>query len=129
MGLPSVIEAALLPGLVGWGRTREMLLTGAIYSAADALAMRFVQKVVPAAGLDAAIEPWLAAIRHAKPAAVRVTEGAHQSLGAGVAAGGDLRRHRCALRGLQDRRAAGSHHRILRRQEEAQVVTKGNAPA
>jgi enoyl-CoA hydratase/carnithine racemase len=71
MGLPSVIEAALLPGLVGWGRTREMLLTGAVYSAADALAMRFVEKVVPAAGLDAAIEPWLAAIRHAKPAAVR----------------------------------------------------------
>jgi enoyl-CoA hydratase/carnithine racemase len=71
MGLPSVIEAALLPGLVGWGRTREMLLTGAVYSAADALAMRFVEKVVPAADLDAAIEPWLAAIRHAKPAAVR----------------------------------------------------------
>ena len=33
MGLPSVIEAALLPGLIGWGRTREMLLTGAMYSA------------------------------------------------------------------------------------------------
>ena len=33
MGLPSVIEAALLPGLIGWGRTREMLLTGAVYSA------------------------------------------------------------------------------------------------
>ena len=32
MGLPSVIEAALLPGLIGWGRTREMLLTGAIFS-------------------------------------------------------------------------------------------------
>ena len=28
MGIPSVIEAALLPGLIGWGRTREMLLTG-----------------------------------------------------------------------------------------------------
>ena len=27
MGIPSVIEAALLPGLIGWGRTREMLLT------------------------------------------------------------------------------------------------------
>lgn len=71
MGLPSVIEAALLPGLIGWGRTREMLLTGATYSAAEALAIRFVEKVVPAAELDAAIEPWLAAIHHAKPAAVR----------------------------------------------------------
>ncbi len=26
MGLPSVIEAALLPGLIGWGMTREILL-------------------------------------------------------------------------------------------------------
>jgi enoyl-CoA hydratase/carnithine racemase len=71
MGLPSVIEAALLPGLIGWGRTREMLLTGALYSAAEALAMGFIEKVVPAAELDAAIEPWLAAICHAKPQAVR----------------------------------------------------------
>ena len=71
MGLPSVIEAALLPGLIGWGRTREMLLTGATYSATEALAMQFVEKVVPGADLDAAIEPWLAAICHAKPAAVR----------------------------------------------------------
>ena len=38
MGLPSVIEAALLPGLIGWGRTREMLLTGILYSAREALA-------------------------------------------------------------------------------------------
>ena len=49
MGLPSVIEAALLPGLIGWGRTREMLLTGVLYSAREALAMGLVQKVVPAA--------------------------------------------------------------------------------
>jgi len=71
MGLPSVIEAALLPGLVGWGKTREMLLTGALFGAGDALAMGFVQKVVPAAELDAAVDDWLAAIGHAKPEAVR----------------------------------------------------------
>jgi enoyl-CoA hydratase/carnithine racemase len=71
MGLPSVIEAALLPGLIGWGRTREMLLTGVLFSAAEALAMGFVQKAVPAAGLDAAIEPWIAGICRATPEAVR----------------------------------------------------------
>ena len=71
MGLPSVIEAALLPGLIGWGRTREMLLTGAMFSAAEALAMGFVQKAVPASDLDAAIEHWLAAICRATPAAIR----------------------------------------------------------
>ncbi len=71
MGIPSVIEAALLPGLIGWGRTREMLLTGVLYSAAEALAMGFVQKSVPAAQLDAAIDPWLAGIVRATPEAVR----------------------------------------------------------
>jgi len=71
MGLPSVIEAALLPGLVGWGRTREMLLTGAMFSAAEALAMGFVQKAVPAGELDAAVDHWVAAICRATPEAVR----------------------------------------------------------
>jgi enoyl-CoA hydratase len=71
MGIPSVIEAALLPGLIGWGRTREMLLTGVLYSAAEALAMGFVQKSVPAAQLDAAVDPWLAGIVRATPEAVR----------------------------------------------------------
>ena len=71
MGLPSVIEAALLPGLIGWGKTREMLLTGAMYSAPEALAMGFVQKAVPAAELDAAVDHWLGAVCRATPAAVR----------------------------------------------------------
>ena len=71
MGIPSVIEAALLPGLIGWGRTREMLITGALISAAEALAMGLVQKVAPAADLDAAVEAWLAAICAAQPRAVR----------------------------------------------------------
>ena len=71
MGIPSVIEAALLPGLIGWGRTREMLLTGAMVSAAEALAMGLVQKVAPAAGLDAAVEAWIDPICRAPPEAVR----------------------------------------------------------
>jgi enoyl-CoA hydratase/carnithine racemase len=71
MGLPSVIEAALLPGLIGWGRTREMLLTGEMFSAGDALTMGFVQKVAPAERLDEAIDHWLTAICRAAPEAVR----------------------------------------------------------
>jgi len=71
MGLPSVIEAALLPGLIGWGRTREMLLTGAMYSAAEALTMGFLQKIAAPADLDAAVEDWLAAICRATPDAIR----------------------------------------------------------
>lgn len=71
MGIPSVIEAALLPGLIGWGRTREMLLTGVLYSAKEAREIGFVQKVAPLTELDAAIEPWLEGIFRATPEAVR----------------------------------------------------------
>jgi enoyl-CoA hydratase/carnithine racemase len=36
LGIPSVIEAALLPALVGWGRTRHMLLLGESFGATEA---------------------------------------------------------------------------------------------
>jgi enoyl-CoA hydratase len=72
VGLPSVIEAALLPGLIGWGRTREMLLTGELSTAAEAQAMGFVQKTVAAGELDAAVEHWVAAICRAGPEAIRL---------------------------------------------------------
>ena len=71
MGLPSVIEAALLPGQIGWGRTREILLTGENFSAAEALTMGFVGKVAPAADLDAAVDSWLDSICRAGPEAIR----------------------------------------------------------
>ena len=71
MGLPSVIEAALLPGLIGWGKTREILLTGETFGAAAAHAMGFVQKVVAPAALDDAVAHWLGLITRAAPTAIR----------------------------------------------------------
>lgn len=71
MGIPSVIEAALLPGLIGWGKTREILLTGETFGASEALAMGFAQKVAPVAGLDAAVEHWVTLLLNATPKAVR----------------------------------------------------------
>ncbi|MDX2158292.1 MAG: enoyl-CoA hydratase [Hyphomicrobiaceae bacterium] len=71
MGLPSVIEAALLPGLIGWGKTREILLTGETFGADAALAMGFAQKVVTEANLDAAVEHWIGHILAATPKAIR----------------------------------------------------------
>lgn len=71
MGLPSVIEAALLPGQIGWGRTREILITGENFAAKEALQMGFVQKVVAADRLDATVDHWVDAICRAAPQAIR----------------------------------------------------------
>jgi enoyl-CoA hydratase/carnithine racemase len=71
MGIPSVIEAALLPGLIGWGRTREMLLTGRMYSTEEAAAIGLIQEVAQADAIDAIVDDWIGAILKATPAAVR----------------------------------------------------------
>ncbi len=72
LGIPSVVEAALLPGLIGWGRTREMLLLGESYDAQAAKAMGLVEAVVPAGELDAAVESWIAALMANGPQALRL---------------------------------------------------------
>ncbi len=72
VGLPSVVEAALLPRLIGWGRTRELLLFGRSISAATALEWGLVSRVVPADRLDAAVEDYLAALVETGPQAVRL---------------------------------------------------------
>jgi enoyl-CoA hydratase len=71
LGIPSVVEAALLPMLVGWGRTRRMLLLGESFSAAEALAWGLVERVVPRAGLDAAVGEWVDQVLLGAPLAVR----------------------------------------------------------
>jgi len=71
VGVPSVVEAALLPRLIGWGRTSRMLLTAENIDAAKAEAWGMVEEVVPPARLDAAIEHCVAAIVQATPLAVR----------------------------------------------------------
>ena len=53
VGLPSVIEASLLPPTVGLGRARRMLLTGETIDAEEALQIGVVDRVVPKADVDA----------------------------------------------------------------------------
>jgi enoyl-CoA hydratase len=72
IGLPSVVEAALLPGLIGPARTRRLLLTGDNIRANEALAWGLVDRVVPAAQLDEAVETLAASILAAGPQAVRL---------------------------------------------------------
>ncbi len=72
LGIPSVIEAALLPLLVGWGRTREILFLGDTFTAGDALAWRLVEHVVPTADLDRTVEAWIGRLLTSTPRAVRL---------------------------------------------------------
>ena len=71
VGLPSVIEAALLPRLIGWGKTNDLLMTGRNIEANEALQCGLVETVVPAPDLDAAVEERVSAILQAGPVAVR----------------------------------------------------------
>ena len=72
VGVPSVVEAALLPGLIGWGRTRRLLLLAENIGADEALAWGLVDKVVPTAALDHAVDEWLHAIEAAGPNAIKI---------------------------------------------------------
>jgi enoyl-CoA hydratase/carnithine racemase len=72
VGIPSVVEAALLPGLIGWGRTRELLLFGENIDAPTALAWGLVEQVVAPAELDGAVERRLTSLLAAGPHAVRL---------------------------------------------------------
>ena len=99
LGIPSVIEAALLPTLIGWGRAREIMLLGETFTAADALAWRLVERVAPAA----------ASTRRSKTgsqasdlgaAGRAAAKAADPAVGRIAAFGRHRGRHRCVRRGL-----------------------------
>jgi len=72
VGVPSVIQAALLPPMIGPGRAAEMLLTGAPVTAAQALDWGLVNRVVPDDRLRSAADELVAAILESGPEAIRL---------------------------------------------------------
>lgn len=71
VGVPSVIEAALLPSLIGWGRTRELLLRGHLINARTAERIGLVEQLAAGADLDALLETITNDIRAGAPGAIR----------------------------------------------------------
>src|ERR1700721_493525 len=71
VGIPSVIHAALLPRLIGWGRARWLVMTAENIDAATALAWGLIDVVAPVSGLDAAVEKTVAALLACGPEALR----------------------------------------------------------
>jgi enoyl-CoA hydratase len=72
LGIPSVIEAALLPMLIGWGRTRQILLFGENFSAQEARAWGLLNELVSGSDLDNAVGRWLDQLLSCSPGAVRL---------------------------------------------------------
>jgi 2-(1,2-epoxy-1,2-dihydrophenyl)acetyl-CoA isomerase len=77
--------AWILPRAIGYARAAEMILTGDTYTAAEALAMGIVSKVVPAAGLMAEARTLAERIAVNPPQALRLAkrllrEGQHSRL-------------------------------------------------
>ena len=72
IGIPSVVEAALLPKLIGPGRARRLLLTGEAIGATEALEWGLVDAVAPVDGLDDAVDRFVRPILAAGPRAVRL---------------------------------------------------------
>ena len=71
VGIPSVVEAALIPSLIGYGRARELLMLGEVIDADTALRWGLVERVVEPAVLDAEVDKVVTALLSAGAQAVR----------------------------------------------------------
>ena len=71
VGIPSVVEAALIPRLIGDGHARELLMLGEPIDAETALRWGLVERVVTPEALNAEVEKIIGALLAAGPLAVR----------------------------------------------------------
>lgn len=71
-GIPSGMEASVLPKLIGWGKAAELVLTGDHIDAEEAYRIGFLQRLTPYEGLDAAVESWIDSLLACGPRAVRI---------------------------------------------------------
>lgn len=70
LGIPSVVEAALLPRLMGSGRAAWLVLTGEAIDARRAGEWGFLEEIHPVSGLDAALERLVQRLLASDPAAL-----------------------------------------------------------
>ena len=71
VGIPSVVEAALIPRLIGFGRARRLLLLGETIDAETALRWGLIERMAVPEALDREVETIVAALLAAGPQAVR----------------------------------------------------------
>ena len=126
VGVPSVVEAALLPRLIGWGRTSWLLLTAENIDAATADRWGMVEQVVPAAKLDAGDRALRRLDRRGHAQGGAGAEAADAALGAAVARRGRAGRHRRLRPVGRRRRAHRAHGRVRQSQEEVAMAENRN---
>lgn len=79
VGIPSVIQAVLLPRLMGRGRAGWLVLSGDVIDARTAYDWGFVEHLVSSEELDSAVDKAVEAILAAAPGAVRAQKRLVQS--------------------------------------------------
>jgi enoyl-CoA hydratase/carnithine racemase len=95
VGIPSVVEAALLPGLIGMGRTRRLLYLAENIDGPQAAIWGLIDRLVAdTQELDAAVRDWVGKIGDAGPRAIEEQKRLMQvwencSASGGIAAGID----------------------------------------
>ncbi len=71
LGIPSVVEAAMLPRLVGTGRARWLVMTGETIDAERALAWGLIEEVFPVENFDKQFDQRIDALLAGDPEAMR----------------------------------------------------------
>lgn len=71
VGIPSVIQAALLPRIMGRGRAGWLVLSGDVIDARTAFDWGFIEQIVAPEQLDSAVDEAVASILASAPEAVR----------------------------------------------------------
>ena len=110
VGIPSVIHAALLPRLIGWGRARWLVMTAENIDAPTALAWGLVDVVAPQGGLDAAVERRRGGAAGMRPGSAARAEGPAAAMGRTAAEGIRRSQHR---RVRTDRILTGEPQRLM----------------
>ncbi|MFT4562034.1 MAG: enoyl-CoA hydratase [Gammaproteobacteria bacterium] len=92
VGVPSVVEAALLPQLIGWGKTRELVYRGNIINASEAVRIGLIEQLADEQELDDVIAEIITDILAGAPNAIRLQKELCRqwealSLDAGIQAG------------------------------------------
>ncbi|GAA5234507.1 enoyl-CoA hydratase-related protein [Verticiella sediminum] len=72
LGVPTVIHGAMLPGMIGWTRTRDLLLTGRMIDADTAERWGLISAVTQEADIDTFAAHWRAELAEAGPRALRL---------------------------------------------------------